>query len=204
MEHREIEQKIQSLVDGLDTSHALSSLHYAARLVRHRSGNRDDRQLWIAGLPDEQSEKERQIGIQIVTFLEHDLGLSADTWDSQTQSTVLSALYRNANAATRARYGTFDKNRAKSDYAPCRQLELGFTSVKEEFSAWTREATLKRLVEIIDTSLSDDEQRLLSAIYNDELDIKDYAKRLGISERSVRIQWHRILRTLRDALGKDA
>jgi len=63
---------------------------------------------------------------------------------------------------------------------------------------------VKRLAEIIDTSLSDDEQRLLSAIYADELDIEDYAKRLGISERSVRIQWHRILRTLRDALGKDA
>jgi RNA polymerase sigma factor (sigma-70 family) len=202
MERGEIEQKIQSLIDGLDASHTLSSLHYAARLVRHRSGMRDEHQLWIPGLPDEQSEKERKTGMQIVISLEHDLGISADNWDGHTQNIVLSALYRNAHAATRTRYGTFDEDRAKRDYAPCRQLDLGFTSVKEEFGAWTRDATLKRLAEIIDTSLSEDERRLLSAVYVDELDIQDYAKRLGISERSVRIQWHRILRTLRDALGK--
>lgn len=187
-----LEQDLDTLLRGVESSSALRALHFAARLISHGRASDEINVPWIAGAMGEPNRAERQLSHCIVRIV-----MTSVDGRPDGKREAIEALAQYALKITSARWGTGGRQDAMDYLAICRQPEFEIPDPESELRAWSSldAVELNRLLK----NLSTEEQELI------QLRLKGHTwaecgDRLGHDEMWARYQWSRSLRKLRNSL----
>lgn len=190
----QLEQDLDLLLKGVDPSSALRVLHFAARLISHGSSPNVIAVPWIAGANGEPTETERLLAYTIVTAAKH----SADKHFDSKKSTI-EALAQYALKISTDRWGTGGRADAMDYLSRCRQPEFDMPDPdpKEELRIWSNNFDA---FEDALQNLAPHEKELIRLRLSGKT-WTECVNLLGYSEWTLRTQWSRILRKLRNVLA---
>lgn len=198
----ELEGKVIQSVETLDFWTALSVLHYASRLVKHRVSvleSSEPDKLWVAGISGEPSKNERVLGKEVVRLIEKQLQQTVDSWSEETASQVIAVLVKSAARLTHKSWGERELRQAKDYRDFCSRMPTVSDPELEFISLLDIESTRSK-VEAIVSALPPMERRIFQMRLTEERSWEECAEALGISVTAARQLWYRTLRRMRNQL----
>jgi DNA-directed RNA polymerase specialized sigma24 family protein len=199
----DLEDRFVDLVRALEPQHAMSALHFASRLVRHRMelppDVRRDR-VWVAGITGEPTEQDRALGEDLVRSAERHVSRPAGEWDSDTAANVHNALSGAALRVAGAVWSEHDRDSARDYLSFCRAIPEATDDPATEWAALLDREGTTDMGEAIE-SLPESYRALLRLRLDEDLGYDQCAARLSVSPASARQMWWRTLRTLRKQIA---